>query len=416
MLKSRSHSHGGSRPVRRIRNSLVLASVVSIALLTTAACSSSGSGNASSSESKTIKIGIAVPLSGDNSALAVVGDGITSYLEYINAQGGVNGYKFTWKTEDTQEAAAPTILAARDLVSEGYDAIVGVGTPSIEALKPIAASLKVPILMAGNGAEFVPPVSNMFGDTPDYADVYPAVYKLLMTETGNGPIGLIYSNDANGQPGDQSIAQYARTLGVPGPVASLAVSATVTNCVPYMARLKADKAAGVVIAADAEVAACVVKAGYTIGYQPKYGAAWIASTAYASELGSLYPGQYVIDYQTPLSANTAAVQLYKATVQKYAPQAVGSAYTEQGWDEGAIIVDAVRFATSGGKAFSVSGLLDAMNKDFHGQPEGLIQGGITYNSQQHFGASSAASMITVSGNDIEKEIGPFTSLQSVWNK
>lgn len=412
MLKRGSRGHGRSRLRRHIRNSLALASAVSIALLATA-CSSSGS---APSGSKTIKIGIAVPLSGDNAALAVVGDGITSYLKYANDHGGVNGYKFSWKIEDTQEAAPQTILAARDLVSEGYDAIVGVGTPSIQALKPIAASVKVPILMAGNGAAFVPPVSNMFGDTPDYADVYPAVYKLLLTKTGNGPIGLIYENDANGQPGQQSIAKYAQTLGVPAPVASLAVAATVTNCVPYMARLKAAKASGVVIAADPEVAACVVKAGYTIGYKPKYGAAWIASTAYANELGSLYPGQYVVDYQTPLSANTPAVQLYKASVQKYAPNAVGSAYTEQGWDEGAIIADAVRFATAGGKAFSVPSLIDAMNKDFHGQPEGLIQGGITYNSQQHFGAASAASMITVSGSDIEKEIGSFTPLQSVWNK
>src|ERR1700691_158689 len=125
-----------------------------VAALSISACGSSGSTNGasgSSSSPKTIEVGMASVLSGPNSADGEVDNGAIAYLKYINAKGGINGYKFHWDVADTQFTAAGTISAVDNLVDgKKAQAIVGVGTVPILPLKPIASRIKVPILFAGN--------------------------------------------------------------------------------------------------------------------------------------------------------------------------------------------------------------------------------------------------------------------------
>jgi ABC-type branched-subunit amino acid transport system substrate-binding protein len=385
---------------------------VALAALSISACGSSGSstGPAAASAAKTIEVGMASVLSGPNSADGEVDNGAIAYLKYINAKGGINGYKFHWDVADTQFTTAGTISAVDNLVDgKKAQAIVGVGTVPILALKPIASRIKVPILFAGNGALFTPPVTNMFDITPDFDAMYPAEYRYAEQLTHNGKVGVVYENDDAGQPVLTSIPRYVKATGAPAPVAMLGAPLTVTDCTPYMAKLQKDGAKAVVFGSAPQSDACMVKAAAALGYHPQYVGNWeLTSPSYYQLLGSLFTGQHLLDYQISLSNQSAAANLFLQQMKKYDPKDLTSGLAEQGWDFGAVLADAVAIATKSGKQFSQAGLLTALNSGFDGQPVALLPH-VTFNASEHYGTLSMGSFVTTTGGGHKAE-GPFTNL------
>jgi ABC-type branched-subunit amino acid transport system substrate-binding protein len=402
-----------TRPIPLRKRAIQLGVAAAAAALTVSACSSGGGGSSagqSGSASKTIEIGMASVLSGPNSADGEVDNGAIAYLKYINASGGINGYKFQWTVADTQFTAAGTISAVDNLVdSDKAQAIVGVGTVPILALKPIASRLKVPILMAGNGALFTPPMTNMFDITPDFDAMYPAEYAYAEQLTHNGKVGVIYENDDAGQPVLTSIPNYVKATGAPSPVAMLGAPLTVTDCTPYMARLQKDQAQAVVFGSAPQADACMVKAAAALGYHPQYVGNWeLTSPSYDQLLGPLFVGQQLLDYQISLSGNSPAAELFLNQMKKYDPTDLTSGLAEQGWDFGAVLADAVAMATKSGKQFSQAGLLSALNDGFTGQSVALLPH-VTFNSSEHYGTLSMGSFVTTGGGG-HKATGAFAPL------
>lgn len=395
------------RPRRLLAASAAVATAV--LLLAATGCGSSGS-SASGADAKTIKVGLDSVLSGPNTSNGELTNGTVAYLKYINAMGGVNGYTFTWQTADTMSTTAGAYAATTKLIAANVNAIIGIGTVAIVAVRPKAASYKIPIMLAGDGSNFVPPIKNFFDFAPNFYSVYAGAYRLARQVDGNTPVGLVYENDAIGIPATKAIPAYAASAGLPNPSASVAVDQTTTDCTPYAGQLQSSGAKAVVLAASTDVAACVVKAANAIGYSPKWVGDWgLNSASYEEELGSLFPGQYVIDYQTPVTGSSAAAALFNEQMEKYDPKDLKSSYSEQGWDAGAIFVDAVRKATANSQAYSNDAVVNALDTEFTGQPLGLLAGGVVYDDSQHYGVLSAGVFQTVPGGG-EKQISPFTKL------
>ncbi len=103
----------------------------------------------------TILIGGTVPLSGPETAYAVVARGAAAYLEYVNGHGGVNGRKIEYRYLDDAYDPAQTVQQTRRLVEQ--DKVLAmfnqVGTEEVLATQPYLNQQGVPQLFAGSGAE-----------------------------------------------------------------------------------------------------------------------------------------------------------------------------------------------------------------------------------------------------------------------
>ncbi|MGH3018522.1 MAG: ABC transporter substrate-binding protein, partial [Gaiellaceae bacterium] len=101
-----------------------------------------------------IVIGGTAPISGPESAYAVVAQGAKAYFDYVNANGGVFGRDIRYVYLDDAYDPAQTVQQTRRLVEqERVFAIFNVvGTEHTLATRPYLNELGVPQLFVGSGA------------------------------------------------------------------------------------------------------------------------------------------------------------------------------------------------------------------------------------------------------------------------
>ena len=120
--------------------------------------------------SSTILIGGTVPLSGPETAYAVVAYGAEAYFKYVNDHGGVFGRKIEYRYLDDAYDPAQTVQQTRRLVEQ--DKVLAifnqVGTEEALATQPYLNQLGVPQLFAGSGAESFAHDSKQFPWTLPY--------------------------------------------------------------------------------------------------------------------------------------------------------------------------------------------------------------------------------------------------------
>jgi branched-chain amino acid transport system substrate-binding protein len=107
--------------------------------------------------SNEIVIGGTVPLSGIAASYASVGRGAEAYFKYVNASGGVNGRKITYKFVDDQYNPAQTVQATRELVQQDkvFAIFNTVGTEHNVAIRAYLNAVKVPQVFGGTGASII---------------------------------------------------------------------------------------------------------------------------------------------------------------------------------------------------------------------------------------------------------------------
>jgi branched-chain amino acid transport system substrate-binding protein len=117
-----------------------VASVIALAVVLTAGCSSGGSGTGQLAPSAEIKIGAMLALSGEQAyANSPISNALTLAAEQINAAGGIDGHQVKVVLEDSKGTPQDGTAAFNKLTgSEGINAILGVSTPVIAATLPLA--------------------------------------------------------------------------------------------------------------------------------------------------------------------------------------------------------------------------------------------------------------------------------------
>ncbi len=103
----------------------------------------------------TILIGGTVPLSGPETAYAVVAYGADAYFKYVNDHGGVFGRKIQYRYLDDGYDPAQTVQQTRRLVEQDHVLAMfnQVGTEEALAVRPYLNQQGVPQLFLGSGAE-----------------------------------------------------------------------------------------------------------------------------------------------------------------------------------------------------------------------------------------------------------------------
>jgi branched-chain amino acid transport system substrate-binding protein len=151
-----------------------------------------------------IKIGNIMPYSGPASAYSVFGRTEAAYFRKINAEGGINGRKINFISNDDAYSPPKAVEQARKLVeSDEVLLIFGpVGTPSNTAIQKYMNAKKVPQLFVASGAAKWNDPQNFpwtIGWSPNYQSEARIYAKYILKEKPNARIAVLYQNDDYGK-------------------------------------------------------------------------------------------------------------------------------------------------------------------------------------------------------------------------
>ena len=177
-------------------------------------------GQAPGVTSKTILLGQSAAFSGPAAQLGIqMNIGTKSYLDHVNAQGGVYGRRLQLKTRDDRYEATLCVEATKKLIEEDkvFALISYVGTPTTGAAMPVLTEAKVPLVGPFTGAELLrTPVNRyVFNVRASYYDETEKIVEHLVS-TGNKKIAVFFQDDNYGQAGLKGveIAMEKRNLKI----------------------------------------------------------------------------------------------------------------------------------------------------------------------------------------------------------
>jgi branched-chain amino acid transport system substrate-binding protein len=151
-----------------------------------------------------IKLGNTAPYSGPASSYASIPKSMAAYYRMVNDQGGVNGRKISFSSDDDAYMPPKTIEMVRKLVEQDQVlAIVGpLGTPTNSAIWHYMNEKKVPQLFAATGAtKWDDPKGHPWtiGWQPNYQSEGRIYAAFILQEKPDGKIGVLYQNDDAGK-------------------------------------------------------------------------------------------------------------------------------------------------------------------------------------------------------------------------
>src|ERR1700692_2347160 len=188
-----------------IANRIAIASVAAFVVL-----AASGSGALAQKKYDTgatdteIKIGNIMPYSGPASAYGVIGKTEAAYFKKINAEGGINGRKINFISNDDAYSPPKAVEQARKLVESDEVLFIfnSLGTPSNSAIHKYMNSKKVPQLFVATGAtKWNDPKEFPWtmGWQPNYQSEARIYAKYLLKEKPDAKIAVLYQNDDYGK-------------------------------------------------------------------------------------------------------------------------------------------------------------------------------------------------------------------------
>src|ERR1700761_5038864 len=151
-----------------------------------------------------IKIGNIMPYSGPASAYGVIGKTEQAYFNKINAEGGINGRKITFISQDDGYSPPKTVEQARKLVESDEVLLIfnSLGTPPNSAIQKYMNAKKVPQLFVATGATKWNDPKDFpwtMGWQPNYQSEAQIYAKYILKNHPNAKIAVLYQNDDYGK-------------------------------------------------------------------------------------------------------------------------------------------------------------------------------------------------------------------------
>lgn len=336
----------GARPGPTRRRRSAIAALASLGVIASGCSSTAGAPFGApgvNQAHKTILIGALSPTSGPAS---VVGDPLTageqSYFDWLDATGGLDGWKVYLTTSDTQNQPALAASAFRQLRS--YTLFVGqaFGGAVTEAIDTSAKRDGVLIGLATTDSALLGGEINAGITTSEAADTANAVDYAVRHLRGARP-GIIYPSSPSGADALKGFLAAVRTshLG-PGPAASYPAKATAfTAEVRAMAQAQANI---VVLSGLPSAVAGILATADALGYRPKWllvGDAWSEYLMSVSGLPGGPPtqllrqltGSWVVEDEAPWGAMAGAPGMvtFLQAQQTFYPEQVPDPYFMLGY-------------------------------------------------------------------------------------
>jgi branched-chain amino acid transport system substrate-binding protein len=189
-------------PAIRTRLGL-LSAALTIALASTPAFAQKGKYDIGATDTE-IKIGNIMPYSGPASAYGVIGKTEKAYFDKINAEGGINGRKINFISQDDGYSPPKTVEQARKLVESDEVLLIfnSLGTPPNSAIQKYMNAKKVPQLFVATGATKWNDPKDFpwtMGWQPNYQSEAQIYAKYILKNHPNAKIAVLYQNDDYGK-------------------------------------------------------------------------------------------------------------------------------------------------------------------------------------------------------------------------
>jgi branched-chain amino acid transport system substrate-binding protein len=286
---------------------------------------------------KTILLEGTFPLSGPASGYAPIPVGMDAYFQYVNAKGGVNGRKITWKYEDDGYNPANTVQLTHKFVEQdhAFALVGGLGTEPQLPVRQYLNDNKVPQLFVSTGATTFDRDWSQYpwtlGWQPDY-EAEGAIYgKYIAKNFPTAKLGVLFQDDDYGndylrglkagltqqhQPQIVATAPYVLGSGAPA---------------TQVGTLKALGADTFVIFATPTPTIQAYVVATKLGWKPAHVftnsvSATDAFLTLATKSGSdITSGtitvSYLLDPSNPIYNKQPGMKLYRQIMAKYAPKA-----------------------------------------------------------------------------------------------
>ncbi len=238
-----------------------------------------------------ILIGGTTPLSGVASAYASVARGAEAYFKYVNARGGVNGRKITYKYLDDQYNASLTVQQTRQLVQQDrvFAIYNGLGTEHNLAIRDYLNSVRVPQIFVATGARTFGADYREYpwtiGYQPSYYGESQIYGRWIAKNRPRARIAILYQNDDYGK---ELIAGLRKGLGRMSSrvVATQGYEVTETDVQSQIARLKTSNANTFMIFATPRYAIQSFIYANRLGWKPQIFVNSVASASNIMEIAS----------------------------------------------------------------------------------------------------------------------------------
>src|SRR5687768_10720999 len=281
-----------------------------------------------------IVIGGTVPLSGIAASYASVGRGAEAYFKYVNARGGVNRRKITYKYVDDQYNPAQTVQAVRQLVQQDrvFAIFNSLGTEHNLSVRSYLNATKVPQLFVGSGATTFGRDHKRYpytiGFLPSYVGEGKVYARHILRTKPNAKIAVLYQNDDYGK---DLLSGFRTGLGAKrrNIVATQSYDPLSTDVSSQIARLRSSRATVFVVIATPPFAIRGLVAANRLGWRPQVyvnqvGAATnimriIAATAGPRIIQNAVTLISVKDPTSPRFRNDAGMRLYRQIMRQHLP-------------------------------------------------------------------------------------------------
>ena len=303
--------------MRRIRLAAVVAAA-SVVLAGCAGADGSGGGNGD------LKIGAWYPLSGPVAASGVPSEaGASAYFDMLNDNGGINGRKVDFISEDTAFDPQQTLQVARQMVlRDGVQAIVTAnGTAATEATFPfVLDQSKVPIFgtYGGSTAWYEPAQDGLFGTQALYEDQAKVAVSWALEE-GAKKIVIVRDDPEAFATVDDAATKTIEDGG--GTADRVVVKFGSTDFGPYVSAVKKKKPDAVFLVLPVPEAAAYLNEAALQGLDaPVYAYAPPATGSLVELAGKNAEGFRAVSLTLPPTSDDPAVAEYRDAMKKYAPK------------------------------------------------------------------------------------------------
>lgn len=282
----------------------------------------------------TIVLGGTASLAGPGAAAV---RGAEAYFKYVNARGGVNGRKITYKVVDDAGSPAQALQATRQLVEQEKVLAVfnSVGTEQSLAVRDYLNAAKVPQLLAASGANGL---GTNYDEYPYTSGLQPShqaeawVYGKYVARTRpRARVAVLFQHDTYGK---ELLAGLRRGLqrSKARIVAAQPYEATAADVGPQIAKLRAARADTLALFATPKHAVQAYASLSRIGWKPRLvinsaasSAASVMQLATLESTPKLVNGTlsvaFLKDPTDPRWRSDGGVRLYRQVMKQYLPSA-----------------------------------------------------------------------------------------------
>ncbi len=322
---------------------------------------------------------------------AVVGTnmrkGMEAYLNWLNAQGGVNGRKVKLIVEDDGFQASRSVAAVKKLVEQDkVFALVGtLGTPGVVATVDYIVERQVPSVYQGTGVSVLafPPKRYFFPVQPNYISEGRIIAQYVVENLNLKRVAVACEQTDIGSEGLRGVRDQLTQYGME-PVAVVNFGAADVDFSSQVLKLIQAKPEAVIVYSTIKPCAGLLKQAATMGLAAQFLTTYVnadpiqmPNLAGEACIGLIAPGWVPVLGTDPDSVK------YLEIYQRSFPGEVPSAYAAAGFIACEVFCEALKRA---GRDVTREGLIDALEtlKDWNG----IMAKGITYTPEWRSGKTS----------------------------